>query len=482
MSAQLIQQMGRVRTIHFLGIGGSGMSGIAEVLINQGYEVSGSDLRATSVTDRLRSLGATIYFSHEKKNIENCDVVVLSSAIDEQNEELLEAHRRRIPVIARAEMLGELMRYRYGIAVSGTHGKTTTTSLITSIFQAAKLDPTVVIGGLVNSMGSNARLGSSRYLIAEADESDASFLHLQPMLTVITNIDRDHMGTYGGDFDALKSTFVEFVHRLPFYGVVVLCIDDIHALGLIDSLARPVITYGLSEEADFQALDVSHVGQSWKFRVRRPSPHTELEVSIEIPGMHNVVNALAAVAVATEEGVSDAAIVEGLSIFAGVDRRFQVMENVNLGCMALEKASEELSFTLVDDYGHHPTELGVVIDTARQVWPDSRIVMAFQPHRYSRTHDLYDEFVRELSRVDALLLLPVYSAGEKEIPGADSHSLAHGIRERSDLNPVYAENTEEACALLSRFLQPGDVFIVQGAGNINQLSMRLLEQSVEVSA
>ena len=480
--ATALQDMRRVRNIHFLGIGGSGMSGIAEVLINQGYDVSGSDLVASRVTDRLRSLGATICIGHKKKNVENCDVVVVSSAIDEQNEELIEAHTRRIPVIQRAEMLGELMRYRYGIAVSGTHGKTTTTSLITSIFQAAKLDPTVVIGGLLNSMGSNARLGSSRYLIAEADESDASFLHLQPMLTVITNIDRDHMATYGGDFDSLKATFVEFVHRLPFYGAVVLCIDDANALSLIDSLARPVITYGLCEEADFQAFDVSHVGQSWKFRVRRPVPHSELEVTIEIPGMHNVVNALAAVAVATEEGVADAAIVKGLTLFEGVDRRFQVVENVNLGCISGETGREDLSFTLVDDYGHHPTELGVVIDTARQVWPDSRIVMAFQPHRFSRTHDLYDEFVRELSRVDALMLLPVYSAGEKEIPGADSHSIAHGIRERSALNPVYAEDTEEACALLSRFLQRGDIFIVQGAGNINQISRQLLGSSSEVFA
>jgi len=481
MSVQATQQMRRVRAIHFLGIGGSGMSGIAEVLINQGYEVSGSDLNASTVTDRLRSLGATIFIGHDRKNVKNRDVVVVSSAIDAQNEELVEAHIRRIPVIPRAEMLGELMRYRYGIAVAGTHGKTTTTSLITSIFQAAELDPTVVIGGLLNSMGSNARLGSSRYLIAEADESDASFLHLQPMLTVITNIDRDHMATYGGDFDSLKSTFVEFVHRLPFYGVVVLCIDDANAMSLIDSLARPVLTYGMCEQADFQALDVSHQGQSWSFRVQRPKPHAELDVTIEIPGLHNVVNAVAAIAVATEEGVADAAIVKGLSDFSGVDRRFQVVENLKLVSMANEKANEDLTFTLVDDYGHHPTELGVVIDTARQVWPDNRIVMAFQPHRFSRTHDLYDDFVRELSRVDALMLLPVYSAGEKEIPGADSHSIAHGIRERSDLNPIYAEDTEEAGVLLSHFLRAGDIFIVQGAGNINQISMQLLSRRAEVS-
>lgn len=481
MSVQATQQMRRVRAIHFLGIGGSGMSGIAEVLINQGYEVSGSDLNASTVTDRLRSLGATIFIGHDRKNVKNRDVVVVSSAIDAQNEELVEAHIRRIPVIPRAEMLGELMRYRYGIAVAGTHGKTTTTSLITSIFQAAELDPTVVIGGLLNSMGSNARLGSSRYLIAEADESDASFLHLQPMLTVITNIDRDHMATYGGDFDSLKSTFVEFVHRLPFYGVVVLCIDDANAMSLIDSLARPVLTYGMCKQADFQALDVSHQGQSWSFRVQRPKPHAELDVTIEIPGLHNVVNAVAAIAVATEEGVADAAIVKGLSDFSGVDRRFQVVENLKLVSMANEKANEDLTFTLVDDYGHHPTELGVVIDTARQVWPDNRIVMAFQPHRFSRTHDLYDDFVRELSRVDALMLLPVYSAGEKEIPGADSHSIAHGIRERSDLNPIYAEDTEEAGVLLSHFLRAGDIFIVQGAGNVNQISMQLLSRRAEVS-
>ncbi len=481
MSAPQIQQMRRVKAIHFLGIGGSGMSGIAEVLLNQGYVVSGSDLKASQVTRRLGSLGAQIFIGHKKEQVEHCDVVVVSSAIDEQNTELVEAHKRRIPVVPRAEMLGELMRYRHGIAVAGTHGKTTTTSLITSIFQAANLDPTVVIGGLVNSMGSNARLGSSRYLIAEADESDASFLHLQPMLAVITNIDRDHMATYGGDFESLKATFVEFVHRLPFYGAVVLCMDDVETFSLIDALARPVITYGLRDGADFQAFDISHSGQRWKFTVRRPGSHPNLEIKLEIPGMHNIANALAAVAVSTEEGVSDEAIVQGLSRFGGVDRRFQVVENVilNGGTEALPNSS--ISFTLVDDYGHHPTELGVIIDTARQVWPDNRIVMAFQPHRYSRTHDLYDDFVRELCRVDALLLLPVYSAGEKEIPGADSHSIARGIRERSTLNPLFAENTEEAFALLPRFLRAGDIFIVQGAGNVNQISMRLLDQPVEDS-
>ncbi|MBV1906732.1 MAG: UDP-N-acetylmuramate--L-alanine ligase [Pseudomonadales bacterium] len=475
--------MRRVRKIHLIGIGGSGMCGIAEILIDQGYEVSGSDIKSTDITGRLKSLGAKVFIGHTEDNLQSCDVVVISSAIDEDNKEIQEAHRKHIPVVPRAEMLGELMRYRYGIAVAGTHGKTTTTSLITSIFQAADLDPTVVIGGLLNSMGSNARLGKSQYFIAEADESDASFLHLQPMLAVVTNIDRDHMATYGGDFDVLKSTFVEFVQRLPFYGAVVLCIDDENIMDLVDSLARPIITYGLSEEADFRATDISCHGLSWAFRVARPEGAKTLDLVINNPGMHNVLNALASVAVATEEGVSDEAIIAGLSNFEGVDRRFQVEEQVSFCSLVEDDRNSTAVFTLVDDYGHHPTELKVVIQTARQVWPDRRLVMAFQPHRYSRTHELYDDFVKELGGVDALLLLQVYSAGEKEIPGADSHALAQGLRDRGSLNPVYAENTEEALELLPQLLQPDDVLIVQGAGNVNQISMHLLKlQSMQQGA
>lgn len=459
-----VPEMRRVRHIHFIGIGGSGMCGIAEVLLNQGYEVSGSDTQPSATTTRLKSLGATVYGDHQSDHIAGADVVVVSSAVDPDNVELSAAHSRRIPVVPRAEMLGELMRYRHGIAVAGTHGKTTTTSLIASIFQAAKLDPTFVIGGLLNSTGSNARLGASRMFIAEADESDASFLFLQPMLAVITNIDRDHLGTYDGDFGKLKDTFVAFVHRLPFYGAVVLCLDDPEVVSILPKLSRPMLTYGFAEDADFRAVDVETHGRTWRFKVLRPGDAGELDVTINLPGTHNVRNALAAIAVATDEGVPDEAIVAGLAAFSGVGRRFQVTEDRMIG---------ETSYTLVDDYGHHPTEVDAVIRTARRVWPDNRLVMVYQPHRFTRTHDLYDDFVKVLSEVDKLILLEVYSAGESFIAGADGRSLCQGIRERGGITPVYAADPEEAYALLPDVLESGDVLIVQGAGSVSQLSRRL---------
>lgn len=461
-----VPEMRRIRRIHFVGIGGAGMCGIAEVLLNQGYDVTGTDLKASSVTERLRRLGATIRIGHSADAVRDCDVVVVSSAVSAANPEVVAAHERRVPVVRRAEMLGELMRYRHGIAIAGTHGKTTTTSLVTSIFQAADLDPTFVIGGLLNSTGSNARLGGSRYIIAEADESDASFLFLQPMLAVVTNIDRDHMATYGNDFDALKRTFIEFLHRLPFYGSAVLCVDDPEVRAILPDVARPMLTYGFSDDADFRAADVVADGRAWRFRASRPGGLADLDVNMGIPGRHNVLNALAAIAVATDEGLGDDAILRGLGGFTGVGRRFQVFDDVRVG---------DATVTLVDDYGHHPTEIATVVETARRVWPGQRLVMAYQPHRYTRTRDLYDDFVRVLCDVDVLVLLEVYSAGEDPIPGADARALAQGIRQRGvGAVPVFAPTPEEALNVLPGVLRNGDVLLVQGAGNVNQISNQLV--------
>jgi len=403
------------------------MSGIAEVLYNQGYEVVGSDIRDSATTEHLRALGIAVAIGHRRENAEAADVVVTSSAVDETNPEVAAARENRIPVVPRAEMLAEIMRYRHGIAVAGTHGKTTTTSLIASILGEAGLDPTFVIGGKLNSAGTNAQLGGSRYLVAEADESDASFLHLTPVVSVVTNIDADHMHTYGGDFEKLKQTFVEFLHSLPFYGVAIMCCDDERVREVASTISRAVITYGFSSDADYRGHDVTTDGMSTHFRVSRPDNHKDLEIRLAMPGRHNVLNALAAIAVATDEGVEDADIVSALSGFSGVGRRFQVYGDypVNGGAV-----------TLVDDYGHHPTEVDAVISGIRDAWPDRRLVMIYQPHRYSRTSDLYDDFVPVLSGVDVLLMLDVYSAGEHPIPGADSRSLCRSIRQRGKLDPV----------------------------------------------
>ncbi len=459
-----VPEMRRVRHIHFVGIGGSGMCGIAEVLFNQGYRVSGSDLTRSASTRRLERLGVDVAIGHAVENIAGADVVVVSSAVDAANPEVVAAHEKRLPVVPRAEMLGELMRYRHGIAVAGTHGKTTTTSLITAILQAAHLDPTFVIGGLLNSSGSNAKLGAGRFLVAEADESDASFLNLKPMVSVVTNIDRDHLGTYRNDFARLKATFVDFVHRLPFYGVAVLCVDDTEVRDILVDVSRPMLTYGFADDADFRAVDVRRTGRAWQFLAKRPGGRADLEVTINLPGMHNVQNALAAIAVATEEGVADAAIVEGLRTFSGVGRRFEVTEGVVI---------DSATVTLVDDYGHHPTEVNKVIETARSVWPDRRLVMVYQPHRYTRTHDLYDDFVRVLALVDKLIVLDVYAAGEQPIAGADSRALCQGIRDRGALSPVHAATPNEALELLPRLIETGDVLLVQGAGNVSALSRQL---------
>jgi UDP-N-acetylmuramate--alanine ligase len=459
-----VPEMRRVRRIHMIGVGGTGMSGIAEVLVNLGYEVGGSDLRESAVTRRLRSLGIEIFIGHAAAHIGNSDVVVSSSAVDEENPEVVAAREARIPVVPRAEMLAELMRYRHGIAVAGTHGKTTTTSLIAAVFGAAGLDPTFVIGGLVNSVGSNAQLGASRFLIAEADESDASFLHLQPMVTVITNIEADHMETYGGDFAALRRTFLEFLHNLPFYGVAVLCIDDPVLRELLPQVSRQVLTYGFHEEADYRIVDFEPRGLSTAFSVQRPGGAPPLAIVLNMPGRHNVLNATAAVAVACDEGLADAAIQSGLGSFDGVGRRFTRLGEVQFpGGPAL----------LVDDYGHHPTEIRATLESARQAWPERRVVMVYQPHRFTRTRDLYEDFVAVLSDCDVLLLLDVYPAGEDPIPGADSRSLTRSIRQRGQLEPIFAEQIEDVPRLLCDIVERDDVVITQGAGNVAALAQTL---------
>lgn len=464
-----VPEMRRIRRIHFIGIGGSGMCGIAEVLLNQGYEISGSDLGENNNTRRLRQLGATIQVGHAEDNINGVHVVVKSSAVTMDNPEIVGARQQRIPVVRRAEMLAELMRYRHGIAVAGTHGKTTTTSLLASILAAEGKEPTFVIGGLVKSAGTNAQLGESRYLVAEADESDASFLHLQPMVAVVTNIDADHMETYDFDFNRLKQTFVEFLHNLPFYGLAVLCIDDSVVREILPDVSRPVLTYGFAEDADFRTDEVVMSQRQSRFVVYRPGQPKPLAIEMNIPGVHNVLNAVAAIAVATDEGVSDQAIQSGLAGFQGVGRRFEIYgEYPVLGGTAM----------LVDDYGHHPREVAATIKAVREGWPDKRLVMVFQPHRYTRTRDLYEDFVQVLSSCDVVLLLAVYSAGEEEIPGADSRALCRSIRQRGLVDPIYIPGIDEVGDVLKDIAQGGDIVITQGAGSVGKLVKSLAERKL----
>ena len=470
-TAYQIPEMRRIKQIHFIGIGGAGMSGIAEVLLNQGYTISGSDLKESQVTRRLSSMGATIYIGHHAVNVQNADVVVNSSAVTGGNPELIEAKERRIPVVRRAEMLGELMRYRHGIAVAGTHGKTTTTSLIASIMAEANMDPTFVIGGLLNSVGSNAGLGESRYLVAEADESDASFLHLQPMVSVVTNIDADHMETYAGDFSQLKKTFLEFLHNLPFYGIAVVCIDDPVVKELVPEVARSILTYGFSEESDYQIYDMQQQLGTQRFKIKRPGKEQDLDIFLNMPGKHNVLNAAAAIAVATDEGVDDESIQSGLSNFLGVGRRFQVY-----GEFDMHDASG--SVMLVDDYGHHPREVAATIAAIRGGWPDRRLVMIYQPHRYTRTRDLYEDFVDVLSTVDQLVLLEVYSAGEAPINGADGRHLSRSIRNRGLVDPIFVGGIEGVPAVVKDIVRPGDIVITQGAGNVGSLAKELAKRKL----
>ncbi|MCU7555531.1 UDP-N-acetylmuramate--L-alanine ligase [Alteromonas sp. ASW11-19] len=462
-------QMRKVRRIFFIGIGGAGMGGIAEVLLNEGYTVVGSDIQAGAMTRRLADLGAEIQIGHAAQNVHGADVVVVSSAIDETNPEIQFAREQRIPIIRRAEMLAELMRFRHGIAVAGTHGKTTTTSLIATIFAEADYDPTFVIGGLLNSAGTNARLGKSRYLIAEADESDASFLHLQPMVSVVTNIEADHMATYDGDFERVKDTFVDFLRNLPFYGQAIVWGDDENIQEIRPRIGRNILTYGFGEQNDFRATEVTLSFGKAQFTVLRPD-HDPLTVTLNQTGMHNVLNALAAIAVATDEGVSDEAIIKALAGFGGIGRRFEL-----LGDFTTSKGQ----VTLVDDYGHHPTEVKATVEAARANWPDNRLVMVYQPHRYSRTRDLYEDFVEVLSQVDVLLLLDIYPASEAPIKGVDSKSLCWSIRQRGQIEPIYVGDKNALGPILAGILTDNDIVMTQGAGNIGQIARQLQQAGLE---
>jgi UDP-N-acetylmuramate--alanine ligase len=458
------QGMGRVRRVHFVGIGGAGMSGIAEVMHNLGYQVSGTDLRENAVTRRLRDMGVTVSIGHAAANVADCDVVVVSTAIAAENPELLAAREHRIPVVPRAEMLAELMRFRYGIGVAGTHGKTTTTSLTASLLAEGGLDPTFVIGGQLNSAATNAQLGAGHYLVAEADESDASFLYLQPSMAVVTNIDADHLPTYEGDFDRLRQTFIEFLHHLPFYGLAVLCLDDPEVAQVLEEVTRPVITYGIDSDADVKAEQVLQEGMQTHFLVQRPGHDEPLPVTLNLPGHHNVLNALAAIAVATELGVADAAIQKALAGFQGIGRRFQ---------MAGEITTAAGKVLMIDDYAHHPGEIAPTLAAVRAGWPERRLVVVFQPHRFSRTHDLFDDFIKVLSSVDVLVLGEVYAAGETPISGADGRALSRGIRARGQVDPVFVEELETLPAVLNDLLRDGDVLLTLGAGNIGSVAARL---------
>jgi UDP-N-acetylmuramate--alanine ligase len=457
-------RMGRIRNIHFVGIGGAGMAGIAEVLVNLGYAVSGSDLKLSSVTERLRSLGARVVEGHATENVGSADVVVVSSAVAADNPEIVAAHARRVPVVRRAEMRAELMRFRHGIAIAGTHGKTTTTSLIASVLAEAGLDPTFVIGGRLESANANAKLGLGQYLVAEADESDASFLHLQPVIAVVTNIDADHLGSYENDLGRLKQGFLEFLHNLPFYGLAVMCSDDANTRELIPSLGRRVVSYGFGERADVRAFAVERLGLRTRFKVvskERPEP---LSVELNLPGVHNVLNSLAAIAVARELDIADAPLKKALAEFSGVDRRLQVQGTVTTAAGRV---------TFVDDYGHHPTELAATIAAARDAWPGRRLVVCFQPHRYTRTLALLDDFAQVLSTVDALILTNVYSAGETPLAGADGKSLARAVRVRGAVEPIFIEELSELPAVLAQILRADDVVLTLGAGSIGAAAQTL---------
>jgi UDP-N-acetylmuramate--alanine ligase len=457
---------GNIKWIHFVGIGGTGMCGIAEVLFNLGYKVSGSDIKESTITQRLTELGLTIAIGHKRENIKQANVVVVSSAVDRNNPEVDEAYLSRIPVIPRAEMLAELMRFRFGIAVAGTHGKTTTTSLTVSMLAEGGLDPTYVIGGRLNSAGVNAKLGLGNYLVAEADESDASFLYLQPMMAIVTNIDQDHMATYQNNYQRLKDTFIEFLHHLPFYGLAVMCIDDEGVREVLPAISKPVTTYGVHQDADVRAENVRQDGMHTSFDVVRKGRSTALRVTLNMPGWHNMLNALAAIAVATELEVTDKAIIKSLAAFKGVGRRFQVNGDLAFNTGKL---------TFVDDYGHHPRELAATLEALRQAWPDRRSIIIFQPHRYTRTRDLFEDFVHVLSTVDVLILMDVYSAGEVVIPGADGRALSRAIRTRGKVDPVFLEGWEELASVLAGIVKKNDVILTVGAGNVGQIAAQLPE-------
>jgi len=463
MNERLNDRMRRIQTIHLVGIGGSGMSGIAEVLLNLNYEVQGSDLKANEVTERLARLGARIFIGHDASNLGAADVVVVSSAVNRKNPEVAAALARRTPVVPRAEMLGELMRFRYSVAVAGTHGKTTTTSLVASTLAEGGLDPTFVIGGRLKSAASNARLGAGRYLVAEADESDASFMHLQPMISIVTNIDNDHLATHDGDFARLQQSFVDFLHNLPFYGLAVLCADDANVRSILEAVGRPFVTYGFADGADVRAINVVRDGLQSRYEALRAG-HQPLPVTINLPGRHNVLNSLAAIAVATELAIPDAAIQRALRNFQGIERRLQ-----SLGELRFPGGSA----SLVDDYGHHPTEIAATLDAVRQGWPSRRLVLAFQPHRYTRTRDLLDDFGRVLGDCDVLLVTEVYAAGETPIAGADGRAICRAVRSRGLIEPVFVERAEQLADSLRGILKDGDVVLTMGAGSIGAVAHEL---------
>nr|WP_136250324.1 UDP-N-acetylmuramate--L-alanine ligase [Ningiella ruwaisensis] len=478
-------KMRSVDTIHFVGIGGAGMGGIAEVMLNLGYHVTGSDAVHSNMTKRLSGLGASIFFEHKASHVENCDLVVVSSAIKADNPEVLRASELRIPVIRRAQMLAELMRFRYGIAVAGTHGKTTTTSLLATIYSQAELDPTFVIGGLLNSAGTNAKLGSSKYLIAEADESDASFLHLQPTVSIVTNIEADHLEAYEGDFTKMQQAYIEFLHNLPFYGLAVLCGDDPVIQELLPKIERKYITYGLEPHNDIVISDIVYGVNRSQFTVQRKNTQAPpLRVKLSLPGVHNVLNATAAIAVASDEGIADQDMLAALASFGGIGRRFQHLGDFSLNIGSANQLQSPLSateqnvestiqVTLMDDYGHHPTEVAMTIAAARSNWPERRLLMVYQPHRYTRTRDLYEEFVEVLSDVDVLLLLDIYAASENPIDGIDSKTLCRSIRQRGKVDPVYVGEPEHLYTVLPDLLHDQDVLFMQGAGNIGTLAQGL---------
>jgi UDP-N-acetylmuramate--alanine ligase len=467
VNRRITEGMRRINRVHFVGIGGSGMGGIAEVLLNLGYEVQGSDIKANAVTRRLASLGARVLLGHDAGNIAGSDVVVVSTAISRDNPEVAAALDARIPVVPRAEMLGELMRFRFAIAVAGTHGKTTTTSLVASVLAEGGEDPTFVIGGRLKSAGTNARLGAGRFLVAEADESDASFLHLQPMFAIVTNIDNDHLGTHGGDFQKLKQSFLEFLHNLPFYGLAVLCADDAELATLLPHVGRPITTYGVGETADVRAVDIERQAGRTRFRVVRKGRVDDLDVTVNLPGLHNVLNSLAAIAVATDLGIDDAAIQRALGGFQGIDRRLQVVGELRL---------PQGDIVVVDDYGHHPTEINATLDALRQAYPGRRIVLVFQPHRFTRTRDLMDDFARVLSQADTLFVTEVYAAGEAPIENADGRAICRAVRGRGKVEPVFVPAVEEIATVLADLVRPGDVIAMMGAGSISAAAHELAPQ------
>lgn len=461
------RQMRRVQTLHFVGIGGVGMAGIAEVLLNLGYSVSGTDIKEGAATQRLQLLGATIHIGHDAAHVKDADAVVTSSAVSRENPEVAAAHERLIPVVPRAEMLAELMRFRYGIAVAGTHGKTTTTSLVVSVLAEAGLDPTFVVGGKVLGADANARLGEGPYLVAEADESDASFLFLTPMLAIVTNIDADHLEAYDGDFDKLCETFVEFIHHLPFYGLAVMCVEDANVRAILPRIGRPVFTYGIERDADLWAENLEPEGTGTRFNLRVRDSQQGWAIHLNMPGRHNVLNALAAAAIAREMGADMTDIQRALSTFAGIGRRCEVLGEIALG---------NKQCLLVDDYGHHPSELENILAAVREAWPDRRMLVVFQPHRYTRTRDLFEDFCEVLARLEALVLCEVYAAGEATIANADGRSLARGIRARGRVDPVFVSDAQALPTVLADVAEDGDVILTLGAGNIGTVAADMASQ------